>query len=106
MDVSTLIGGLQVVTIVGILVVIVNIITEVLKQFTWATVHTNIVATTVSMIVTVISLLAYWQINGIAIYWYSTVGAVFMGLFVAYAAMYGFDKFKEAFSGASSSSDT
>ena len=32
----------------------------------------------------------------ITIMWYYGVGAVAMGFFVSYAAMYGFDKFKEA----------
>ena len=54
-------------------------------------VHTNIVATIISLVVTVISMVAYWQINGADIYWYNILGAVILGIFVAYAAMYGFD---------------
>ena len=33
----------------------------------------------------------------ITVMWYYAVGAVVLGIFVAYAAMFGFDKFKEAF---------
>jgi len=32
----------------------------------------------------------------VAIVWYTVVGAVVLGFFVAYAAMFGFDKLKEA----------
>ena len=33
----------------------------------------------------------------ITVMWYYAVGAVVLGFFVAYAAMFGFDKFKQAF---------
>ena len=36
------------------------------------------------------------EIKGVAIVWYTVVGAVVLGFFVAYAAMFGFDKLKEA----------
>lgn len=39
---------------------------------------------------------AYCEIKGVAIVWYTVVGAVVLGFFVAYAAMFGFDKLKEA----------
>ena len=32
----------------------------------------------------------------ISVMWYYAVGAVVLGFFVSYAAMFGFDKFKEA----------
>ena len=33
----------------------------------------------------------------ITVMWYYAVGAVVLGVFVAYAAMFGFDKFKELY---------
>lgn len=39
---------------------------------------------------------AYCQIEGIAVLWYMVVAAVVLGFMVAYAAMFGFDKLKEA----------
>ena len=33
----------------------------------------------------------------ITVMWYYAVGAVILGVFVAYAAMFGFDKFKELY---------
>lgn len=54
-----------------ILTVITNIITQVVKKVTWDKIPTNILAVVVA-------------------------GAVALGLFVAYAAMFGFDKLREA----------
>ena len=61
-----------------ILTVITNIITQVVKKITWDKIPTNILA------VVVVS-----AFNMVA-------GAVALGLFVAYAAMFGFDKLREA----------
>lgn len=38
---------------------------------------------------------AYASINGLAVTWYMVAAAIVVGLMSAYAAMFGFDKFKE-----------
>ena len=43
------------------------------------------------MTVTLLAFAAACQIAGIRITWYMVVGAVVLGIFVAYAAMFGFD---------------
>ena len=58
---------------------------------------TTIVAMLAVAIVTVLALFIASAVLEITVMWYYAVGAVVMGLFVAYAAMFGFDKFKEAF---------
>lgn len=78
-----------------VLMVITNIIVEVLKKLTWEKLPTNILAFAVSMIVTLLAFLAVCQIMGIAVVWYMVVGAIILGIFVAYAAMFGFDKLKQ-----------
>lgn len=83
-------------TIVGILVVLTNIVVQVLKKATWAKLPTNILAITVSMVLTLVTFFAYCQIKAIAVVWYMVIAAVVMGFLVAYAAMFGFDKLKEA----------
>lgn len=83
-------------TIVGILVVLTNIVVQVLKKATWGKLPTNILAIIVSMVLTLVTFFAYCQINAIAVVWYMVVAAVVMGFLVAYAAMFGFDKLKEA----------
>lgn len=83
-------------SIVGILVVVTNIITQVLKKLTWDKLPTNILAVLIAMALTLAAFFAYCEIKGVAIVWYMIVAAVVLGFFVAYAAMFGFDKLKEA----------
>lgn len=81
--------------LVLVLMVVTNIITEVLKKLTCAKLPTNILAFLVAMVVTLLAFFALCQIAGIAIEWYMVAGAIVLGVFVAYAAMFGFDKFKQ-----------
>ena len=83
-------------TIVGILVVLTNIVVQVLKKATWGKLPTNIMAIIVSMVLTLVTFFAYCQINAIAVVWYMVVAAIVLGFLVSYAAMFGFDKLKEA----------
>ena len=83
-------------SIVGILVVVTNIITQVLKKLTWDKLPTNILAVLIAMALTMAAFFAYCEIKGVAIIWYMIVAAVVLGFFVAYAAMFDFDKLKEA----------
>ena len=83
-------------SIVGVLVIVTNIIVQVLKKLTWDKLPTNILATLVALLLTLAAFFAYCQINGITVVWYMVAAAVVLGFFVAYAAMFGFDKLKEA----------
>lgn len=75
-----------------ILTVVTNIITQVLKKLTWEKIPTNILAFLVAMAVTLLAFFAACQIMAWAVTWYMVAGAVALGLFVAYAAMFGYDK--------------
>ena len=66
-----------------ILTVVTNIITQVL-------------AFLVAMAVTLLAFFAVCQIMAWAVTWYMVAGAVALGLFVCYAAMFGYDKLREA----------
>ena len=79
-----------------ILMVITNIIVQVLKKLTWDKIPTNILACIVAMTVTLLVFFAVCQIMGWAVTWYMVAGAVALGVFVCYAAMFGFDKLREA----------
>ena len=81
--------------IVLVLMVVTNIIVEVMKKLVGGKVPTNILAFAVAMIVTLLAFLAVCQIVGIAVVWYMVVGAIILGIFVAYAAMFGFDKLRQ-----------
>ena len=83
-------------SIIGVLVVLTNIIVQVVKKVTWGKLPTNILAVIVSMALTLVVFFAYCQINAIVVVWYMIVAAVVTGFLVAYAAMFGFDKLKEA----------
>ena len=81
--------------LVLVLMVVTNIIVEVLKKLTWGKLPTNILAFAVAMIVTLLAFFAACQIMGVAVTWYMVVGAIVLGVFVAYAAMFGFDKLRQ-----------
>lgn len=86
-------------SIVGAITALTNIVVQVLKKITWDKVPTNLVALFVAEVLTLAAGGAYAQVNGIAITWYLVVAAVVVGFMVAYAAMFGFDKFKEIMGG-------
>ena len=76
-----------------LLVFATTIIVEVVKGL-FKNVPTNIVAVVVSLIVTILAVIILCAVLQIPIVWYYIVGAILLGIFVAYASMFGFDKFK------------
>lgn len=79
-----------------ILTVATNLITQVVKKLTWDKIPTNILAFIVAMAVTLLAFFAVCQIMAVAVTWYMVAAAVALGIFVAYAAMFGFDKLRQA----------
>lgn len=77
------------------LVFTTNCIVAVVKNL-FPKVPTNFVAVIVALVVTVLAAVILCTVMGITVMWYYAVGAVVLGLFVGYAAMFGFDKFKAA----------
>ena len=84
-----------IITIIGILVALTNVIVEVVKTATWDKLPTNIVALIVSLVLTMLAGIAYCQVNGVVITWYIIIALVVVGFMVSYAAMFGFDKLQE-----------
>lgn len=80
---------------VGVLVVLVNIVTEVLKKATWNKLPTNILAVVISLVFTLAAFFAYCEVKSITVTWYMIFGAIVVGFMVSYAAMFGYDKLKE-----------
>ena len=100
MDINTIINSVInyasiLLAVMAALVFVTNIIVEVLKVF-MPKLPTNYLAVIVAIAVTVLALFIAASVLEITIMWYYAVGAVVLGIFVAYAAMFGFDKFKEA----------
>ena len=85
-----------VISLIGVLVALTNIITQVLKKVTWEKLPTNILVVAISMVLTLVVFFAYRQIKAIAVVWYMVAAAVVLGFMVAYAAMFGYDKLMEA----------
>ena len=81
--------------VIGALVALTNIVVEVIKQVTWNKLPTNVVATIVAEALTLVTFFAYTSYKSIDVAWYSVVSAIIVGIMVAYAAMFGFDKLKE-----------
>lgn len=81
--------------LVLILMVITNIIVQVLKKATWDKLPTNILAVVIAMALTLCVFFALCQIMAIPVTWYMFAAAVVIGFFVAFAAMFGFDKLKQ-----------
>lgn len=81
--------------VVLVLMVVTNIIVEVLKKLTWGKLPTNLLAFLVAVTVTLLAFFAVCQIMGVAVMWYMVAGAIILGVFVAYAAMFGFDKLRQ-----------
>lgn len=100
MDYTTIINavshyGAIVLVATAVLVFVTNIIVEVMKGL-FPKIPTNIVAVVVALTVTVLATVILCTVLKITITWYYAVGAVVLGIFVGYAAMFGFDKFKAA----------
>ena len=82
--------------IVGVLVILTNIIVEVLKKVLWDRLPTNILAVIVALVLTLIAFFAIMDYLTIPVLWFYVAAAIIVGFMVAYAAMFGYDKFKEA----------
>ena len=100
MDYTTFINaifhyGSILMAVMAVLVFITTIIVEVIKGL-FPKVPTNFVAAAVAQIVTVLAAIILCTVLEITVMWYYAVGAVVLGIFVGYAAMFGFDKFKAA----------
>ena len=74
------------------LVTAVTMIVEVVKRLL-PRVPTDLVVFVVSITLTVLALYIYASVMAITVMWYYAVGAVTVGFAVAYAAMFGWDKF-------------
>ena len=84
----------EILSVIGALMIVVNLVTEIAKKLGLK--KTNLFVTILSEVLTLICFFAYVDIKQISIEWYFVVGAVFVGLAVAYAAMFGYDKLKQA----------
>jgi len=100
MDYTTIVNtlvhyGSILMAVMAVLVFATTIIVELVKGL-FPKVPTNFVAVAVALILTILAVVILCTAMEITVMWYYAVGAVVLGLFVGYAAMFGFDKFKSA----------
>ena len=65
-----------IISIIGVLVVLTNIVVQVLKKVTWDKLPTNALAMIVSLVLTLGAFFAYCSIKGITVVWYMIFAAV------------------------------
>ena len=80
--------------VIAVLTILTNIIVEVFKGL-FTKLPTNILVFVVAVVITCIAVAIAISILEITIMWYYAIGAVILGIVVAYAAMGNFDKLKE-----------
>lgn len=83
-------------TIIGALTVLTNLITEVVKPITQIKLPTELTATIIAEVLTLVAYFGWSDYKALTVEWYTVVAAVVVGLLVSYAAQFGFDKLKAA----------
>ena len=85
-------------TMIGVLTVITNIIVEVLKKLTYNYIPTQFLAVAIAMGLTWGVFMWYVLTYNIIVIWIYYIAVIVVGFMVAYAAMFGFDTLKDALS--------
>ena len=81
------------IALVGIMAFVVSVITEVTKKIPFlAKIPTDIVVICLSIVFSVVAYLVYAQCMLIVVTWYMVAAAIIAGFFVAFIAMFGWDK--------------
>ena len=75
----------------AVVVILVNIITQVVKGFTYDKIPTRVVAFITAIVLCVAAVYVYCAVKSIPVAWYYVVGAIVGGFVAAYGAMYGYD---------------
>lgn len=83
-------------TIIGFLTVLTNLLTQVIKPMTYDKLPTTFLATILAEALTLVAYFGYSEYAKWSVTWYTIVAAIVVGMLVSYAAQYGFDKLKEA----------
>lgn len=83
-------------TVIGFLTVLTNLVVEVIKPITYNSVPTEILATVLAEILTLAAYFGYSEYARWTVTWYTVAAAVVVGLLVSYAAQFGYDKLKSA----------
>lgn len=84
--------------IIGLLAFGVSIIVQVIKALPGLNkIPTNVVVFALAIMLSMVAFFVYADITEMKIFWYYIVAVVMLGFFVAYIAMFGWDKFNELY---------
>lgn len=81
-----------IIIIFSILVGIVNIFVQIIKQFTYKVLPTRVLTVLASIVLSICTVFVAAEFIHFKIFWYHIVGGFIGGIIVSYAAMYGFDE--------------
>ena len=97
MDLNVILqNGAVILTIIGEMATFVTIVTEFTKSWGFLDrIPTSLQVLAVSMLVSVLSVVIYVQMQEAEMVWYYIVGAIVLGWIVAYVSMYGWEKLTE-----------
>ena len=82
----------EIIVVIGVLTIVTNAATEVLKRIFWREIPTSLLAILIAQCLTLGSGCTYAIIMGTTVLWWHVVAAVIAGRAVAYAAMLSYDK--------------
>lgn len=86
-------------TVIGVLTVLCNLIVEVVKPLTAKYIPTELTAVIVAELLTLAGFFGWADHTAHPVTWYLCIAAIVLGLLVSYAAQFGFDKLKAALEG-------
>ena len=97
MDLNVILqNGAVILTIIGAMATFVTIVTEFTKSWGFLDrIPTSLQVLAVSMLVSVLSVVIYVQMQEAEMVWYYIVGAIVLGWIVDYVSMYGWEKLTE-----------
>ena len=91
--------GTSLVAIIGVLAFIVSVITQVIKEVpVVANIPTSLLVIMLSISMTPATYIAYAQYSYMQIHWYMIAASIIAGFFVAFVAMFGWEKISDIYS--------
>lgn len=91
--------GTTLTAIIGVLAFIVSVITQVIKEMPLiADIPTSLLVITLSISMTPAAYIAYAQYSYMQIHWYMIAASIIAGFFVAFVAMFGWEKISDIYS--------
>ena len=90
--------GTTLVAIIGVLAFIVSVITQVIKEMpVISNIPTSLLVIMLSVTITPAAYIAYAQYSYMQLHWYMIAASIIAGFFVAFVAMFGWDKISDIY---------